>query len=108
MYKRQVLKRANLWEKVSRLPLQEKTYLGKDLNTDGIQLSGGEVQRLILARALYTVSYTHLDEPAVFTASGGSLHPGADRAVSHGDADYSGFQLLYFRRQGLQFQAAVS
>ena len=25
----EVLRRANLWEKVSRLPLQEKTYLGK-------------------------------------------------------------------------------
>ena len=56
----------------------------------------------------HVYDHRRFDEPAVFTASGGSLHPGADRAVSHGDADYSGFQLLYFRRQGLQFQAAVS
>ena len=58
------LKQANLWDKIKTLPNQELTFIGKDLDESGIQLSGGEVQRLILARALYKeAKMLILDEP---------------------------------------------
>lgn len=58
------LKRAGLWEKVNSLKEQERTYLNKDVREDGIQLSGGEKQKLMMARALYKkFRLLLLDEP---------------------------------------------
>lgn len=58
------LKRAGLWEKYQSLPQGEKTHIGTGIYTDGVQLSGGELQRLMLARALYKDGpIIVLDEP---------------------------------------------
>ena len=58
------LKRAGLWEKVQSLPLKEKTPYSKDLYSEGESFSGGEIQKLILARALYKdAPVMVLDEP---------------------------------------------
>lgn len=58
------LRDAGLWEKVRELPRKEQTYLNKDMDASGISLSGGELQRLMLARALYKDSpVVILDEP---------------------------------------------
>ncbi len=58
------LENAGLDEKVKSLPLKEKTYLTQEFNKDGIKLSGGENQKLMLARALYKqASMLILDEP---------------------------------------------
>lgn len=49
---------------VEKLSEKENTYLGKEINEDGIQLSGGQEQKLALARALYKKgSFLILDEP---------------------------------------------
>lgn len=61
---RESLRRAGLWEKVSSLPRKEDTYLSRQLDDDGIELSGGELQKLLLARVLYKDGpIMILDEP---------------------------------------------
>lgn len=58
------LKRAKLWEKVEALPKGIHTVLTQTLDASGISLSGGETQRLLLARALYKdAPVLILDEP---------------------------------------------
>ena len=58
------LKKAGLWEKVEGLEEREKTYITQTLNDKGIQLSGGESQKLLLARAIYKDGpILILDEP---------------------------------------------
>ena len=58
------IRRAGLWEKYRALPRGGQTHIGKGVYEDGIQLSGGELQRLMLARALYKNGpIIILDEP---------------------------------------------
>ncbi len=58
------LKKAGLYEKVSQLPKGMDTSLTQILDKEGILLSGGQLQRLMLARALYRdTPVLILDEP---------------------------------------------
>lgn len=58
------LKLSGLYDKVMALPNKEQTHVNKRAYDDGIELSGGEKQKLILARAIYKKhSILILDEP---------------------------------------------
>ena len=55
---------AGILEKVNSLPQKENTLLVREVHEGGVALSGGETQRLLLARALYKDSpILILDEP---------------------------------------------
>ncbi len=58
------LKKVKVYEKIKSLPDQNRTILSKEFDKDGIYLSGGEQQKIGLARSLFRNSdVLILDEP---------------------------------------------
>jgi ATP-binding cassette subfamily B protein len=61
---RESLRAAGIYDKIESLKDKENTYLTQVFSKDGIQLSGGETQKLMLARAIYKdAPIMILDEP---------------------------------------------
>ncbi len=60
-----LIREVGLEEKVNELPLGIESRFGKEYDEDGIEMSGGQAQKIAIARALYKkASMVILDEPA--------------------------------------------
>ncbi len=84
---RECLIQAGFGHRLAELKKGVETALGRDYENDGIELSGGEEQKVALARALYKdAPFMVLDEPTA------ALDPFAEAAV------YEGFRRLVERK----------
>jgi ABC-type multidrug transport system fused ATPase/permease subunit len=71
-----VLKSAGIMDKIKLLPNGTKTFVGKQFDEKGTEFSGGELQKIAIARALYKDSpIIVLDEPTA------ALDPYAEEEV---------------------------
>ncbi|MBQ8821351.1 MAG: ABC transporter ATP-binding protein [Lachnospiraceae bacterium] len=73
------LNRAGLGERMKELPEGLKTYVGKGFDENGVNFSGGEKQKMAIARAIYKdAPFVIMDEPTA------ALDPEAECEVFEG------------------------
>lgn len=85
------LKLVGLWKKVEQLPLKENTPLKSGILNEGVDLSGGEKQKLWMARAFYKgTPFLVLDEPTA------ALDPLAEQEIYEKYAELSAMKTSLF------------
>ena len=84
------LTRAGISERVKELPQGLATYIGKGFDESGVNFSGGEKQKLAIARAIYkNAPFVIMDEPTA------ALDPEAEAEV------FAGFDKMVGRKTAI-------
>lgn len=94
------LDRAGLGERIRKLPDGLDTYVGTDFNQSGVNFSGGEKQKMAIARAIYkNAPFIIMDEPtaALDPESECEIYAGFDRMVGSKTALYISHRLASCR-----------
>lgn len=94
------LDRAGLGERIKELPDGLDTYVGTDFNQSGVNFSGGEKQKMAIARAIYkNAPFIIMDEPtaALDPESECEVYMGFDRMVGSKTALYISHRLASCR-----------
>ena len=94
------LNRAGMGERLERLPGKLDTYVGKEFSDEGITFSGGEKQKMAIARAIYKdAPFVIMDEPtaALDPVSECEVFAGFDRMVGNKTAIYISHRLASCR-----------
>lgn len=94
------LKKAGLEQRLESLPQGLDTYVGKEFEESGVNFSGGERQKLAIARAVYKdAPFVIMDEPtaALDPISECDVYEGFDRLVGHKAAIYISHRLASCR-----------
>lgn len=94
------LKKAGLEERMKNLPHGLHTFVGKEYDAEGINFSGGERQKVAIARAVYKdAPFVIMDEPtaALDPVSEYEIYAGFDRMVGEKTALYISHRLTSCR-----------
>lgn len=92
----QSLADAGFAERAAGLPKGMETYLYRELDEEGVQISGGEAQKIAIARALYKdAPFIILDEPtaALDPVAEAEVYEGFDRIAGDKTAIYISHRL---------------
>ena len=91
-----ILKDVDLYDRIESLPLKKKSIISRDIDEKGIDLSGGESQKLSLARAIYKDSpLMILDEPtsAMDAISESNLYTNINKLINNHSAIFISHRL---------------
>lgn len=94
------LTKAGLGERISRMPDGLETYIGKEFDENGVNVSGGERQKMAIARAIYkNAPFVIMDEPtaALDPVSECDVYAGFDKMVGQKTAIYISHRLASCR-----------
>ncbi len=94
------LTKAGLGDRIASLPDRLNTYVGKDFAEEGVTFSGGEKQKMAIARAIYkNAPFVIMDEPtaALDPVSECEVFAGFDKMVGNKTAIYISHRLASCR-----------